>query len=114
MSLARFFCAFVAVFGLTTSAFAAEAITTNATTTQQTTTTKEVSSQTQEKLNLNKASVKELLKIKGVNQSRAKAIVTYRKKHGDFKSVSELAKVKGFKKLKPAKLEVIQNQVTIE
>ncbi len=63
-------------------------------------------------VNVNTASVKDLMKVKGVNASKAKAIVSYRKKHGDFKSVDDLSKVKGFSKLKPAKLKAIQDQLT--
>lgn len=66
------------------------------------------------KLNLNKASAKELMKVKGIDASRAKAIVAYRKKHGDFKSLDDLAKVKGFAKIKADNLHKIQDQLTIE
>ncbi len=50
------------------------------------------------KINLNKATVKELLTVKGVNKSQARAIVAYRKKHGDFKSLDELNNVRTLKK----------------
>lgn len=66
------------------------------------------------KVDLNKATAKELLKVRGINPFRAKAIVNYRKKHGNFTSFSELHAVKGFKKLKPEKLNAIQNQITID
>ncbi len=66
------------------------------------------------KINLNKATAQELTKLKGLNAAKARAIVAYRKKHGDFKSLDELAKVKGFKKMNPEKLKDIQNQLTIE
>ena len=49
------------------------------------------------KINLNKATVKELLTVKGINKSQARAIVAYRKKHGDFKSMDELNQVRSFK-----------------
>ncbi|OGT35212.1 MAG: hypothetical protein A3F11_02080 [Gammaproteobacteria bacterium RIFCSPHIGHO2_12_FULL_37_14] len=68
----------------------------------------------QTKINLNKADTKALTKIKGLNASKARAIVAYRKKHGDFKSLDELAKVKGFKKMKSEKLKAIQDQLTLE
>ena len=38
------------------------------------------------------------LAMKGVGTKKAEAIVIYRKKHGPFKSVDELAKVKGISK----------------
>lgn len=36
--------------------------------------------------------------IKGIGMKKAEAIVAYRKQHGGFKSVDELAKVKGIGK----------------
>jgi competence protein ComEA len=68
----------------------------------------------QAKVNLNKATVKELAKVKGLNVSKAKSVVAYRKKHGDFKSTDELSNVKGFKKLKPEALKEIADQLTVE
>jgi competence ComEA-like helix-hairpin-helix protein len=46
-------------------------------------------------LDLNKASVEELMQIPGVTLRVASAIVAHRKKNGKFASVSELEKVKG-------------------
>jgi len=47
-------------------------------------------------INLNKAGAKEIAKaLKGVGMKKAQAIVNYRKQHGDFKAVEELASVKG-------------------
>ncbi|RDI45141.1 ComEA family DNA-binding protein [Aquicella lusitana] len=68
----------------------------------------------QTKVNLNNATVKELMKVKGINAAKARAIVAYRKKNGGFKSVDDLAKVKGFKKMKPETMKEIQDQVTVE
>ena len=67
----------------------------------------------QTKINLNKASVKELVKVKGLNASKARAIVAYRKKHGDFKSTDELSHVKGFKKMNSDNMKEISDQLTI-
>lgn len=69
---------------------------------------------TQAKLNLNNATANELMKVKGLNASKARAIISYRKKHGDFKSLDELSNVKGLKKLDSTTLQSIQNQLTIE
>ncbi len=66
------------------------------------------------KVNLNKATAKELMKVKGLNAPKARAIVAYRKKHGDFKSMDELMKVKGFKKVNQEKMEEISNQLTLD
>ena len=47
-------------------------------------------------INLNKANVSELSQsVKGIGKKRAQAIVAYRKSHGEFHSVAELAQVKG-------------------
>ena len=47
-------------------------------------------------VNLNKADAKEIAKVlKGIGIKKAQAIVDYRKKHGDFKAVEEIASVKG-------------------
>lgn len=49
------------------------------------------------KVNINTASIEELTTIPGIGQTRANAIVEYRKKHGDFKSVEEIMNVSGIK-----------------
>lgn len=79
--------------------------------TATTTTTQTV---TQTKVDLNKASAKDLMKVKGLNAAKARAIVAYRKKHGDFKSVNDLMNVKGFKKMKEEKMKEVTEQVTVE
>ncbi|MBA3536895.1 MAG: helix-hairpin-helix domain-containing protein [Tatlockia sp.] len=49
------------------------------------------------KIDLNKADALALSKsFKGIGKKRAEAIVKYREEHGKFKSVEDLAKVKGF------------------
>lgn len=56
-------------------------------------------------VNINTATQGELEALPGVGPAKAKAIVEYRKQHGNFKSVEELKNVKGigegvFSKLK--------------
>ena len=80
-----------------------------ATTTTTTTTTTDASS---DKVDINKATVKELMKVKGLSAAKAKAIVIYRKKHGDFKTVDDLKEVKAFKKLNEKKFQAIEDQLT--
>jgi competence protein ComEA len=49
-------------------------------------------------VNLNTATQQQLEEVKGIGPSKAKAIVEYRNKNGQFKSVDDLDKVKGFGK----------------
>lgn len=46
-------------------------------------------------IDVNSADVKTLAKLKGVGETKAKAIVSYREANGNFKSLDELLKVKG-------------------
>jgi len=121
MSFYRSLLAATAAVALMTPAFADDAANaaqnpadTSATTQQIASADQQSSNAIQEKINLNKASAKELMKIKGLNASKAKALVAYRKKHGEFKSVDELNSVKGFKKMKPASIKAIQDQLSVE
>ena len=124
MSFYRSIIAAVAAMGLAASVFAADESTTQTTTGDTTTTatqqTADASSTQgteatveQTKVDVNKATAKELMKIRGLNVAKAKAIVAYRKKHGDFKSLDELKEVKGFKKMNEESLKEIQDQLTI-
>lgn len=124
MSLYRIVLAAVAAMGLATAVFAEDA--TNATSAvdankpaaeatapsadQQAANTTDA---TQDKVNVNKANAKDLAKVKGVTLSKAKAIVAYRKKHGDFKSLDDLKEVKGFKKMDEKTMKEIQDQLTV-
>lgn len=66
----------------------------------------------QPKVDINKATVKELMKVKGLTANKARAIVAYRKKHGDFKSTDDLKLVKGFKRMKDDRFKQIEDQLT--
>ena len=46
-------------------------------------------------VNINRASEGELVSLNGIGSSKAQAIMLYRDMFGDFKTVDELAKVKG-------------------
>lgn len=46
-------------------------------------------------ININRASEGELISLNGIGSSKAQAIILYREMFGDFKTVDELAKVKG-------------------
>ena len=65
------------------------------------------------KININDATAKELSKVRGLNTSKAKSIVSYRKKNGKFTDLSDLSKVKGFKRVKPEALKAIQDQLSL-
>jgi len=55
-------------------------------------------------VDLNKAGQAELESVKGIGPKKAKSILEYREKNGPFKSVDDLAKVKGFGKASVAKV----------
>lgn len=123
MSFYRTFIAAVAAMGLATSVFAADEAT--STTAQPSTpsatqvATNDATQATapaaaeQDKVNINTATAKDLMKVKGLNGAKAKAIVAYRKQHGDFKSLDELKDVKGFKKMSEKTMKKVQDQLTV-
>ena len=49
------------------------------------------------KVDLNRASVEELMTLSGIGQSRAEAIVRYREEIGDFQAIEDVMKVSGIK-----------------
>ena len=116
MSLYRSLLAAVAAVVIASPVFAEDAAPTATDTTtpavQSTdTSTSQVSDAAGTKVNINKATVKELIKVKGLNASKARSIVAYRKKHGDYKSIQDLSHVKGFKKVK---LDTLENSLSVE
>ncbi len=56
-------------------------------------------------LNINKADLATLEKVKGLGPKKAKLVFEYRQQHGDFKSVEDLTKVKGIGKKTLARIE---------
>ena len=125
MSFYRTFIAAVAALGLASVAVAAEPTTKDAAKQPNATTVAQPAAKTTadaqpasdaaqaDKVNLNKATAKELAKVQGLNVTKAKAIVSYRKKHGDFKSVDELKDVKGFKRMDEKTMQDIQAHLII-
>lgn len=62
------------------------------------------------KVNINSASLEELTSLTGVGESKALAIIEYRKTNGLFKSIDELKNVSG---IGEAAYEKIKNNITI-
>ena len=58
----------------------------------------------QGKLNLNKADEDQLRLLPGIGKTKAARIVAWRKRHGRFKRVKDLRRVKGFGRKSVAKL----------
>jgi competence protein ComEA len=61
-------------------------------------------------VDINTATVAQLESVNGIGPKKAEAIVEYRKKHGPFKSVDDLGKVKGLGK---ASIDKMRNELTV-
>ena len=61
--------------------------------------------QTQQRIDLNAATVEQLITLPGVGQSKAKAIVKYREEVGPFLEVAQLTQVKGIGEKMLGKIE---------
>ncbi len=58
-----------------------------------------------EKININVATLKELITLPGIGRKKAGAIIAYRTENGKFSSVDELGKVRGIGKKTVEKLK---------
>lgn len=63
--------------------------------------------------NLNTATLKVLRTLKGLNASKARAIIAWRKQHGPFVSVEDLHKVAGFKRLEGENWQEMKQNFTV-
>ncbi|MDO4814348.1 MAG: helix-hairpin-helix domain-containing protein [Gemella sp.] len=61
-------------------------------------------------ININLASKEELMKIKGVGETRAQAIIDYRENAGGFTKIEDITKVKGIGK---ASFEKMKDQIEV-
>ena len=61
------------------------------------------------KININKATVEELVQIKGIGQKYAERIISFRDKNGPFNKIEDIMNVKG---IGPKKFELIKDLIT--
>ncbi len=97
MSLNRYLiaCSMALALGFSIPASAAENTQGATTTSASSATSSSGEKANSEKVNINTADAEQLKTLKGVGDAKAQAIVNYRTQHGAFKSVDELASVKG-------------------
>lgn len=69
------------------------------------------SQKTNQLININTASVAELIQLQNIGVKKAQAIVNYRLKHGQFNSVIDLTKVKG---IGQKTVDKFQHRLTIQ
>jgi competence ComEA-like helix-hairpin-helix protein len=62
-------------------------------------------------ININKASIKELMQLPHIGEKRAMSIIEYRKAHGSYKTTSELSSIPG---IGPKVFKDIEDLVTVE
>ena len=63
------------------------------------------------KVNINKASVADLMELKNIGEKYAERIVAYRDKNGPFKKIEEIMNVKG---IGPKILELNKDRITVK
>ena len=64
----------------------------------------------EQKLNLNLATVEQLVTLKGIGEKTAHSIIEYRQVHGKFNSVDEIVNVKG---IGQKTLEALRDSLTV-
>lgn len=71
---------------------------------------KEEHKEENKKVNINKATLEELLLISGIGESKAKSIIEYRQQNGEFKKIEDIMNVSG---IGESLFEKIKNNITI-
>ena len=61
-------------------------------------------------VNINTASLEELMTLPGIGQTRAEAIVTYRQERGSFQTIEDIMKVDG---IKEGSFEKLKEKITV-
>jgi competence protein ComEA len=64
-------------------------------------------------VNINTASMQELLQVPGMTANKAKSLLTFRKKNGNFQTVEDLRKVSGFKRMSTTQWEEWLTKLTV-
>lgn len=62
------------------------------------------------KISINKGTLKDLMTLSGIGESKAKAIIAYREENGGFKTIEEITKVSG---IGTSTFEKIKNDITL-
>jgi comEA protein len=73
--------------------------------------TGKTTAQVASKVNINKATVEQLMEIKGIGEAYAKRIVEYREKNGPFKKIEDITLVQG---IGDKKFEAMKDLITVE
>ena len=67
--------------------------------------TKGESSEIDDKVSINKATLEELMTLNGIGESKAKAIIEYRNQNGEFKNIEDIMNVSGIGELAYSKIK---------
>ena len=63
------------------------------------------------KIDLNTASMEELMTLRGIGQAKAEAVIRYREEQGPFRTTEEIMKIPG---IKEAAFQKIKDDITVQ